>query len=201
MLNDIASEPLDKFSPPLDKVPDDLESEVSDLQDQYQKAVDIRERVFKSNSPDLSMSNDEFEQYVNKAEKILQELREKIQQEIQMSKQLARKFDLDELLERLDDISKQFVKANTVEDLIEVYLQVMGVYNQIREVIHDTLSSPQEDLLEWFIRKDDDVKLNSEVLRELATDFDCNETEIVEHFLSLQEDGFLDFLVKNPQHG
>ncbi|MFB6185476.1 MAG: hypothetical protein ABEI86_01230 [Halobacteriaceae archaeon] len=201
MLNDIASEPLDKFSPPSEKIPDDLESEVSDLQHQYEKAVDIREKVFKSDSPDPSMSIDEFEQHVNKAEKMLQELREKTQQEIQMSKQLARKFDLDELLEQLDDISKQSVKANTVEDIIEIYSQVMEVYSQIREVIHDTLSSPEEDLLEWFIRKDDDVKLDSEVLRELATEFDCDETEIVDHFLSLQEDGFLDFLVKNPQHG
>lgn len=201
IMNDIASEPLDKFSPPSDEIPDDLESEVFDLQQHYEKAVDIREEVFKSDSPAPSVSNDEFEMCVNKAEEMLQDLRQKTQQEIQMSKQLARKFDLEELLKQLDEISEEFVSASTVEDIIKVYSQLQEVYNQIQAVIHDTLSSPQEDILEWFIRKDDDVVLNSEVRTELATKFDCDEKEIVDHFLSLQEDGFLDFLVKNPQHG
>ena len=198
MLNDIASRSLDKFISRTDEVPDNLESEVLDLHDQYQKAIDIREEVFNLDAPELPTAHNEFENHIDNAKNILEKLQKKTRQKIRLSEELAREFELKGELKQLDRISKKFVNVSTVKDTIRTYSKVIDVYDQIQEIVHDTLSSTQKGILEWIIRRDDDVVLNSDVQRELATEFGCEETEIVDHFLSLQEDGFLDFIIKKP---
>jgi exonuclease VII small subunit len=183
---------LDAYSTSSDDIPSEISDEVETVQEAAMNMGTLLDESFAAeNLQTIEERVDELEKEKTDLEEAFEELRKTITSQVETTRRLARKFDLQEQQGRLNTILANSRNAETTGDLISLFKEYQNEAEAVREPVRDQLSESQELLFTFLLQNSEDETYSAKVWNAAVDELDGDRGELLNDLAELDEMGLV----------
>lgn len=194
-LREVSHRDLDPYQPPGTIETDEIRDELAEIEQQVENARVARNAVFDAESAEeIDDCADEFKTAFEDLEAEFEELKENVQSEIETTRKLAKKFDLDEDQIALNNQYASASGAESVAKIVEIFEEYLETENQVMEYVREELSETEEEIFTLLLEYSEEISGEDSWTRVVET-VDRERDSCLETLVSLQGKDLVDFEV------
>lgn len=187
-LDSVSISSLEQYRGPDGEVPSEIETKVSALDQEVEKAVEALDGSFAADSTsDIKDNIESVQQSTDELEEQLEELQKVVASNIETTRQLATKFDLEEEKSELNGLLNDTRSADSTAELVELFRSSKELEEEVRKPIREKLTPEQEDLFTYLLERNDQDQQAESVWDEVTQEFDRDRENLLQDIAALGE--------------
>jgi hypothetical protein len=183
---------IEQYEPPESNFPDELEESLGKLEEKINELYSTQEDLLDAETNNaVKEEYERFTELEKGAGQAQDRLQSDILDEIDATRRLAQKFDLEEHRAELNEYYSEVSSCDEVSDFVELFREYSDTAEEVREPVRDQLTEDQEQLFTFFLESDQETASADDLWETAVEEFDRNREDLLSDLGTLEENGLI----------